>query len=127
MSQRTKHPSPPDTPFADPNPYQDWVKRKSQEVVPYDIVILAKDGYAAYDRLFVEHQAEFAVSTQPTGHVFFRLKDGRFAVVTPDDTNLDEMWPGLEVWNWWDESEPDLATLREKALLDEKISGVRYH
>lgn len=122
------HPDlPEDSPFSHPNPFQDWVIRKSEEPVPYDIVILCKDGQAGYTRLYVEHKAEFAVASQPTGHVFFRLKDGRFAVITADPTNLDEIWPCLDIWNWWDEGIPDLDTIREKSELKEKISGARFH
>lgn len=123
-----RHPDLPEgSPFAHPHPFQDWIIRKSELPVPYDVVILCKDGRAGYDRLFVEHKAEFAVATQPSGYVFFRIEDGRFAVITADDSNLDEMWPSLDVWNWWDEGEPDLEAIREKRELQQKISGVRYH
>jgi len=126
--QHQCHPDLPEgSPFAHPNPFQDWIIRKSEQPVPYDVVILCKDGHAGYNRLFVEHKAEFAVSSQPTGYVFFRIADGRFVVITADTSNLEEMWPALEVWNWWDEGEPDLETLREKEQVGRMISGVRYH
>lgn len=126
MKQR--HPDlPDDSPFEHPNPFQDWIIRRSELPVPYDVVILAKDGQAAYDRLFLEHKAEMAVHSQPSGHLFFRIEDGRFAVITADMSNLDELWPSLDVWNWWSVGEPDLETLREKKELQQKISGIRYH
>jgi hypothetical protein len=123
-----KHPDLEDeSPFSHPNAFQDWVRRKSDGLVPYDVVIFAKDGQAAYDRLFIDHHAEFATYAQPSGHVFFRIDDGRFATISNDWENLEDIWPQLDIWNWWDEGQPDLESLREKTELDQIIAGVRYH
>lgn len=122
------HPDLPEgSPFAHPNAFQDWVIRRSELAVPYDVVIFAKDGQSAYDRLFVDHRAEFAVHSSPSGHVFFRMRDGRFAVIATDTSQVEELWPDLELWNWWTEGDPDLESLREKNELQQKISGVRFH
>lgn len=123
-----KHPElEDDSPFAHPNAWQDWMIRKSDQIVPYDVVVFCKSAQDGYTRLFVEHHAEFAAHAQPSGYVFFRLDDGRFALITGDMTDLVELSPSVDIWNWWDEGCYDLESIREKQQLDLEIKQVRYN
>ncbi|MEQ8308025.1 MAG: hypothetical protein RIA09_15825 [Hoeflea sp.] len=114
----------PDAILEEKTPFQKWLARPRPEL-PYDIIVFAKYYSAAFDRLVEEHGAVAAVWWQERQLTFYLLKDGRFAVITDDMSNVDAMHPSFEIWNWWDECTPDLQTMREKTELDQKISANR--
>jgi hypothetical protein len=115
----------PDAILSEQTPFQKWLSRKNPEL-PYNVMIFAKYGEGARDRLVLEHGAVPAVFHPASQSTFYLLSDGRFAVITSIMDNIDQMVPQMDVWNWWDEGMPDLATMREKTNLDEKISANRF-
>lgn len=117
--------SPGTTPNTDEHAPTDWVNRKGNDLVPFDIVILTQTPIESELDILLEHGGEPAAKYGEESRIY-RLKDGRFAVMSSTLSVLNGAPPELEFWNWWAKTQTpsfsDLSTARE---IDERIGKVK--